>query len=146
MIDKSYLLDTNICVFYLRGRFDIDKKIDAVKWENCYISEITMLELKMGAELSLQKDGIDRSEQLNRFFSDINILPIADAIDLAAKEKIRLRLAGTPCEDNFDLLIACSAIANNMICVTDNTKDFHRFQNIQLENIYLRFSNNYQVQ
>ena len=75
MIGKSYLLDTNICVFYLRGRFDIDKKIDAVKWENCYISEITMLELKMGAELSLQKDGIDRSEQLNRFFSDINILP-----------------------------------------------------------------------
>ena len=138
MIDKSYLLDTNICVFYLRGRFDIDKKIDAVKWENCYISEITMLELKMGAELSLQKDGIDRSEQLNRFFYDINILPIADAIDLAAKEKIRLRLAGTPCEDNFDLLIACSAIANNMICVTDNTKDFHRFQNIQLENWVIR--------
>jgi tRNA(fMet)-specific endonuclease VapC len=138
MIGKSYLLDTNICVFYLRGRFDIDKKIDAVKWENCYISEITMLELKMGAELSLQKDGIDRSEQLNRFFSDINILPVADAIDLAAKEKIRLRLAGTPCEDNFDLLIACSAIANNMICVTDNTKDFHRFQNIQLENWVIR--------
>ena len=138
MIDKSYLLDTNICVFYLRGRFDIDKKIDAVKWENCYISEITMLELKMGAELSIQKDGIDRSEQLNRFFYDINILPIADAIDLAAKEKIRLRLAGTPCEDNFDLLIACSAIANNMICVTDNTKDFHRFQNIQLENWVIR--------
>ena len=138
MICKSYLLDTNICVFYLRGRFDIDKKIDAVKWENCYISEITMLELKMGAELSLQKDGIDRSEQLNRFFSDINILPVADAIDLAAKEKIRLRLAGTPCEDNFDLLIACSAIANNMICVTDNTKDFHRFQNIQLENWVIR--------
>jgi tRNA(fMet)-specific endonuclease VapC len=138
MIGKSYLLDTNICVFYLRGRFDIDKKIDAVKWENCYISEITMLELKMGAELSLQKDGIDRLEQLNRFFSDINILPIADAIDLAAKEKIRLRLAGTPCEDNFDLLIACSAIANNMICVTDNTKDFHRFQNIQLENWVIR--------
>jgi tRNA(fMet)-specific endonuclease VapC len=138
MIGKSYLLDTNICVFYLRGRFDIDKKIDAVKWENCYISEITMLELKMGAELSLQKDGIDRSEQLNRFFSDINILPVADAIDLAAKEKIRLRLAGTPCEDNFDLLIACSAIANNMVCVTDNTKDFHRFQNIHLENWVIR--------
>ena len=138
MIGKSYLLDTNICVFYLRGRFDIDKKIDAVKWENCYISEITMLELKMGAELSLQKDGIDRSEQLNRFFSDINILPVADAIDLAAKEKIRLRLSGTPCEDNFDLLIACSAIANNMVCVTDNTKDFHRFQNIQLENWVIR--------
>ena len=131
---KSYLLDTNICAFYLRGRYDIDRHIDRVGWENCFISEITALELKMGAELSLQRDGVDRSIQLNRFLTDINILPIHDAIDVAAKEKIRLRLAGTPCDDNFDLLIACTAIANDMVCVTDNTKDFFRFENIQLEN------------
>ena len=93
-----------------------------------------MLELKMGVELSMQKDGIDRSQQLNEFFSDIQILPIYDAIDIAAQEKIRLRLAGTPCDDNFDLLIACTAIANEMVCVTDNTKDFHRFQGIRIEN------------
>ena len=124
----NYLLDTNICVFYLRGRFDIDQRIDLVGWENCFISEITMLELKMGVELSMQKDGIDRTESLNRFLSDIGILPINNAIDLAAHEKIRLRLAGTPCDDNFDLLIACTAIANDMVCVTDNTKDFHRFE------------------
>ena len=135
---RTYLLDTNICVFYLRGRFDIDQRIDEVGWENCYISEITMLELKMGVELSLQKDGIDRTKQLNHFLEDINILPINDAIDIAAQEKIRLRLAGTPCEDNFDLLIACTAIANDMICVTDNTKDFHRFAKIELENWVIR--------
>ena len=131
---KSYLLDTNICAFYLRGRYDIDRHIDRVGWENCFISEITALELKMGAELSLQRDGVDRSIQLNRFLADINILPIHDAIDVAAQEKIRLRLAGTPSDDNFDLLIACTAIANDMVCVTDNTKDFFRFENIQLEN------------
>ena len=88
----------------------------------------------MGAELSLQRDGVDRSIQLNRFLADINILPIHDAIDVAAQEKIRLRLAGTPCDDNFDLLIACTAIANDLVCVTDNAKDFFRFENIQLEN------------
>lgn len=93
-----------------------------------------MLELKMGAELSMRKDGIDRSAQLNKFLSDIQILPINEAIDIAAKEKVRLRLEGTPCDDNFDLLIACTAIANDMVCVTENTKDFFRFQGIQLEN------------
>ena len=134
MNQQAYLLDTNICVFYLRGKFDVDKRIDHVGWDNCYISEITMLELKMGVELSMQKDGIDRSKQLNKFFSDIRVLPIYGAIDIAAQEKVRLRLAGTPCDDNFDLLIACSAIANDMICVTDNTKDFFRFQGIRLEN------------
>ena len=57
---KSYLLDTNICAFYLRGRYDIDMYIDSVGWNNCYISEITALELKMGVELSMQRDGVDR--------------------------------------------------------------------------------------
>ncbi len=138
MNQTLYLLDTNICAFYLRGKFDVDKRIDQVGWENCYISEITMLELKMGAELSMRKDGIDRSVQLNKFLSDIQILPINEAIDIAAKEKVRLRLEGTPCDDNFDLLIACTAIANDMVCVTENTKDFFRFQGIQLENWIVR--------
>ena len=138
MSNQGYLLDTNICAFYLRGRYNVDRLIDKVGWENCYISEITMLELKMGVELSMQKDGKDRSEQLNEFLSDIKILPINDAIDIAAHEKIRLRLVGTPCDDNFDLLIACTAIVNEMVCVTDNTKDFHRFQNIKLENWIVR--------
>lgn len=138
MKQSAYLLDTNICIFYLRGRYRIDQLIDKVGWENCYISEITELELKMGVELSMQKDGIDRSEQLNQFLSDINVLPINGAIDIAALEKVRLRLAGTPCDDNFDLLIACTAIANDMVCVTDNTKDFHRFKDIRLENWVVR--------
>lgn len=135
---NQYLLDTNICAFYLRGKYNVDKCIDQVGWSNCYISEITMLELKMGVELSMQKDGIDRSKQLDRFLADIQILPINDAIDIAAKEKVRLRLAGTPCDDNFDLLIACTAIANGMVCVTENTKDFYRFKDIRLENWIVR--------
>ena len=138
MNHPAYLLDTNICAFYLRGKYNIDHQIDVVGWENCYISEITMLELKIGAELSMQRDGINRAQQLEHFLEDINILPIYSAIEIAASEKIRLRLAGTPCDDNFDLLIACTAIANDMACVTDNTKDFHRFRNIQLENWVVR--------
>lgn len=138
MTQTKYLLDTNICVFYLRGKYHIDQQIDKVGWENCFISEITELELKMGAELSMQRDGIDRLASLRLFLSDINVLPIADAIDVAAREKIRLRLAGTPCDDNFDLLIACTALANDMFCVTDNIKDFCRFENIHLVNWVVR--------
>ena len=91
MNQSQFLLDTNICVFYLRGKFNVDERIDQVGWENCFISEITMLELKMGAELSLQKDGIDRSTQLNRFLSDIQILPINDAIDIAQKKNLDIK-------------------------------------------------------
>ena len=130
----KYLLDTNICVFSLRGKFDVDAAIDKVGWDNCYISEITVLELKYGAELSFQRDGIDRSPQLQKFLSAINTLPITDALDLAAKEKIRLRLAGTPADDDFDLLIACTSIVNGMVMVTDNIKDFKNVRGINLQN------------
>ena len=64
MTGKGYLLDTNICAFYLRGKYDVDKCINKVGWNNCFISEITMLELKFGAELSMQRDGIDRGAGL----------------------------------------------------------------------------------
>ena len=55
MKQSAYLLDTNICIFYLWGRYRIDQLIDKVGWENCYISEITELELKMGVELSMKR-------------------------------------------------------------------------------------------
>ena len=87
MKEDGYVLDTNICAFYLCGRFNVDRYIDRVGWDNCYISEVTELELKFGVELLLQRDGIDKSAQLNRFLNAIKILPMADAIDLAAKEK-----------------------------------------------------------
>lgn len=36
----KYLIDTNICIYWLRDRNDIDKQIDAVGFEHCAISEI----------------------------------------------------------------------------------------------------------
>ncbi len=135
---QGYLLDTNVCVFYLRGKFDIDKAIDRVGWDNCYISEITMFELKLGVELSKQKDGIDRTKGLNGFFKEINIIPITESIDFAAKEKVRLRLKGTPLDDDFDLLIGATAVANNLVMVTENNKDFKNISGIEIENWIVR--------
>lgn len=135
---KGYLLDTNVCAFYLRGKYDIDKAIDRVGWDNCYISEITMLELKIGVELARQKDGVDRSAALNGFFNEIKVLPIADAIDFAAKEKIRLRLKGTPIEDNFDLLIGATSVVYELVLVTENIKDFKNISKIKIENWVVR--------
>ena len=138
MKTSGYLLDTNICAFFLRGRYAVDKSIEKVGWDNCYISQITVLELKFGVELAKQRDGKDRTQQLNAFLSAIHILPIKDALDVAAKEKIRLQLEGTPIYDNFDLLIGCSSRAYNMVMVTDNLKDFKNFDGIKLENWIVR--------
>jgi len=44
----QYLLDTNICVFFLRGLLDYNVKIKEKGLDNCYISEITVFELRFG--------------------------------------------------------------------------------------------------
>jgi tRNA(fMet)-specific endonuclease VapC len=48
----QYLLDTSTCVFFLRGKLNLDQIIKEKGLENCFISEITVFELKYGAENS----------------------------------------------------------------------------------------------
>ena len=64
---------------------------------------------------------------------DTNIC-IVDAFDMFASEKARLRFAGTPMEDNFDLLIGCTSVIYRLVMVTENLKDFKNISNIRLEN------------
>ena len=47
-----YLLDTNTCIFFLRGKLNLDEIIKEKGRENCFISEITVAELRYGAENS----------------------------------------------------------------------------------------------
>ena len=42
----QYLLDTSTCVFFLRGKLHLDEIIKEKGLENCFISEITVFELK----------------------------------------------------------------------------------------------------
>ena len=53
---KKYLLDTNICIFFLQGKYGIVDKIKEVGQKNCLISEITVAELYFGAYHSNNKD------------------------------------------------------------------------------------------
>ncbi len=125
-----YLLDTNICVFYLKNRFGLSEKINQAGWLNCFISEITLAELKFGAENS-QLQAQNRLT-IAQFQTKIQVLPIFSALDFYAREKARLRQRGTPIDD-FDLLIAASAVTNGLIMVTNNLNHFNRVDGIVIE-------------
>lgn len=127
----KYLLDTSICVFFLRGKHDIRSRILKVNSDNCYISEVTVAELKYGVECSSSRS-VNR-EMLEEFLSYVNVIPFAQGIEAFAEEKSRLRKEGTPVE-NFDLFIGCTALSSNMILVTDNTRHFERIRNLVIEN------------
>ncbi|MDR2622214.1 MAG: type II toxin-antitoxin system VapC family toxin [Dysgonamonadaceae bacterium] len=128
---QGYLLDTNICIFYIRGKYALNKKLEAIGFENCYISEITLAELKYGAECSNRS--AENKVLINEFAKEINILPVFDCFDIYAVEKVKLRKSGNLIDD-FDLLIASTAISNQLILVTDNVKHFDRIKAISIEN------------
>ncbi|MDR7370501.1 type II toxin-antitoxin system VapC family toxin [Flavobacterium aquidurense] len=132
----GYLLDTSICVFFLRGRLHLDKMIKEIGLENCYISEITVAELRFGAENS--DDPIKSNKAVDVFLKGLTVIPIFGSIKRYAIEKVRLRKIGKPMHDEFDLLIGVTAIENNLILVTDNTKDFKLLSGIRMENWFER--------
>jgi len=47
---------------------------------------------------------------------------------------VRLRKGRIPINDEFDLLIGATAIANDMILVTDNERHLNHLTNIKIEN------------
>jgi tRNA(fMet)-specific endonuclease VapC len=47
-----YLLDSNICIYFFRGKYNLINKLNEVGLENCCISEITLAELVFVAEKS----------------------------------------------------------------------------------------------
>ncbi len=132
----QYLLDTSICVFFLRGRLNLDDLIRQRGRENCFISEITIVELRYGAENS---DNPTKSHSaVDAFISGLSIIPIFGSIRRYASEKVRLRRIGQPMHDEFDLLIGVTAIENKLILVTDNVRDFERLAGIEIENWFER--------
>ena len=126
----KYLLDTNIVIFFFKGKFGIEEKMDAVGIANCFISEITLAELKYGAENSSNVEK-HRSE-VGQLIEDVQVIPITSALDIFAKEKTHLRKQGLLIDD-FDLLIAATALANGMRLVTNNVKHFARIAGLTIE-------------
>jgi tRNA(fMet)-specific endonuclease VapC len=127
---KQYLLDTNICIFFMKGLYDLKNKILKAGAENCFISEITLAELKFGVENSQAKE--KNATALANFLTGVIVIPVFPSLDIYAKEKARLRKAGQPVDD-FDLLIGATAISNDMILITNNVDHLGRMKGIKIE-------------
>ncbi len=114
----------------MKGKFSLNKKFDALSSDDCYISEITLAELKFGVAKSEKPE--KNKKALNDFLTGVQILPIFHSLDLYADEKARLQKAGTPIDD-FDLLIGVTSVTHKLTMVTNNTKHFRQITNINLE-------------
>lgn len=122
---KQYLLDTNICIHYIKGEFGLREKVDAIGFDNCFLSEITIAELLFG---------IAKSDPARHFINQRNVevlreafkgqeLLIGPGLEIFANEKARRRSIGRIVDD-FDLLIGATAVIYDLTLVTRNTKHF----------------------
>ena len=128
---NGYLLDTDIVVFFLRNKKNIAEHLALLSRNDVFVSEVTVAELEYGNRCSGRYE--ENKYMVERFLSSVNIVPFSDAILLYAEERYRLRMLGQSIED-FDLLIGCTAVSENLIMVTNNAKHYSRIKGIRIEN------------
>lgn len=133
-MSDNYLLDTNICVHFLRGEHQLRVKFAEVGLVRCFVSEITIAELLFGVANSAPHWQPRQRQQIIEFrelFAE-QVLPIASALEIYAEQKANLRRLGRPI-DEFDILIGSTALAHSLTLVTHNTKHFANMANLVLE-------------
>ena len=115
----------------MRNKKNIAEHLALLSPNDIFVSEVTVAELEYGNRCSGRYE--ENKWMVDRFLSSVNIVPFSDAIHLYAEERYRLRMLGQSIED-FDLLIGCTAVSDNLIMVTNNAKHYSRIKDIRIEN------------
>lgn len=131
MKSNKYLLDTNICISLLRGNREVARKLIEIGEGSCFLSVITLYELMFGAYNS--KNETQEVPKVKEFVSRFPVVSLLHSAEEYALKKTQLRAAGIMI-DEFDLLIAATALSGEYILVTDNIKHFQRIKNLKIEN------------
>ena len=129
----TFCLDTNICIYYLKGLYPILlKKMMEKSPHDINIPSIVKAELFYGAEKSNKQNAT--YEKIYEFLIPFEIIPFVDKATLFhAKIKSSLTKKGTPIGPN-DLLIAAITMSIDAVLVTNNISAFNRVNGLRLEN------------
>lgn len=128
----KFLLDTNITSYWMRGDPKIIDKLKKHIPSELSLSTITFAEILYG----IRKSNIKKKERLNKINSICDQLDIF-AFDKSAADKygtirVNLERKGIPISER-DLQIASIALANDLIVVTHNIKEFDRVPDLVCE-------------
>jgi len=129
-MDK-FIIDTDICIYWLKGNENIERNIIKNGFENVFITVITECELFYGAFKSAKKEkNLTIIEELKK---KIRILHTKEGIPYTyGKIKSDLEAKGQTLDD-ADLLIASITLSNNATLVTNNMGHFKRIRGLKLE-------------
>jgi tRNA(fMet)-specific endonuclease VapC len=121
-----------MCIYWFKGKSGIDIKMESVDIDDISVSAVTIGELLYGAYNSANVD--KNLSRIQVFEESVNVLPLnRECFEVYAKIKAKLRSEGKLLDD-FDILIAATALVNDCIIVTNNVKHFKRIENLVIEN------------
>jgi len=129
----TYLLDTNICIYLLNGRYpQVEQRLMQCEPDEVVLSAVVVAELMFGAA---------NSQKPQQNFATLDLfLPAFQVQEFGMREaraygEIRAYLKGQGhpigSEDTF---IVAHARANDLILVTNNTKQFQHVPGLRLDN------------
>lgn len=90
----KYLLDTNICIYFLKGKYGLKEKFDNIGFDNLYVSQITVAELKYGAEKSNYPD--KNRKVIQKLSSRFKLIPIFNSLDILPRKRPDLKMRENP--------------------------------------------------
>jgi predicted nucleic acid-binding protein len=127
-----YLLDTDTIIFSLKGNASVQKNLLFHINDSIKTSVITLMELYYGAYKSQKVTG--NLAKIKTLEQSIEIItPGVESAEVFGMLKSQLEKTGSRLDD-FDLIIAACALANNLILVTNNAKHFQRIEGLKLTN------------
>lgn len=128
-----YLLDTNVCIDYLTGRYPaVAARLRALGPSDVCLSSVVVAELRYGADKSAHPRRNHRL--LDALIGEIPCRGFdASAASSYGRVRSDLERNGRPIGSN-DMLIAAHALALGLVLVTDNVREFRRVAELDLEN------------
>jgi tRNA(fMet)-specific endonuclease VapC len=128
----KYLLDTNICVYIIRGKSaKVLQELSSHPVTDVAVSAITVAELQFGVEKSSQP--AHNQQALNQFLVPFTTLDF-DYDAALEYGRIRARLEGQGAAiGSLDTLIAAQAVSRSLTLVTNNTGEFSRVSGLTME-------------
>lgn len=127
-----YLLDTDTIIYSLKGHESVIKNLENHIDDPVKISIITLMELYYGAYKSKRVAG--NLAKIKAIESSFEIIPTGnESAEIFGRLKATFQKKGTSLDD-FDLIIASCALANNLVLVTNNVKHFKRIESLKIDN------------
>ena len=128
---QKYLLDTNICIFTMKNKPQIVRDAFNRHDGQMCISSVSLMELIVGAEKSLQVERNLRA--IEGFTARLVVLPYdVGAANHTGQIRADLERKGTPV-GAYDYMIAGHARSQGLIVVTNNRREFDRVPGLRVE-------------